>query len=137
MRRASESRREAADRPAGDRPLRPSVPPDKKGVDTLPLTGPDTAPAARSGPGLHLVEAGRPEQADHIQQRRAFEARCHEVARWLARTWRFEDRVQLYRMGVFTPHELSSAAALFPDLMPVLHGEWEWIAYNLADLDDD
>ncbi|MBS1883231.1 MAG: hypothetical protein JSS97_09765 [Actinobacteria bacterium] len=106
-------------------------------MDTLPLTGPDTAPAANPGTDLHLVEAGRPEQADHLQQRRAFEARCHEVARWLARTWRFEDRVQLYRMGVFTPRELSSAAALFPDLMPVLNGEWEWIAYDLADLDDD
>jgi hypothetical protein len=78
-----------------------------------------------------------PEKADHLQQRRAFDARCEEVARWLARTRRFEDRVQLYRMGVFTPHELSSAAALYPDLMPVLNGEWEWIAITLADLDDD
>jgi hypothetical protein len=106
-------------------------------VKTLPISRREPAPAARPGPDLHLVEAGRPEKADHLQQRRAFDARCQEVARWLARTRRFEDRVQLYQMGVFTPHELSSAAALYPDLMPVLNGEWEWIAITLADLDND
>jgi hypothetical protein len=106
-------------------------------VKALPISTPEPAPTTTSRPDLRLVREGRPEKADHLQQRRAFDARCHEVARWLAKTERFEDRVQLYRMGVFTPRELSTAAALFPDLMPVLNGEWEWIAYNLAELDDD
>jgi hypothetical protein len=137
VRRASEIQRQERDRRAGDRPIRPSRPADNESVKALPISPPPPAPAARTAPDLHLVEAGRPEKADHLQQRRAFDARCAEVARWLARTRRFEDRVQLYRMGVFTPHELSTAAALHPDLVPVLNGEWEWIAVNLADLDDD
>jgi hypothetical protein len=137
VRRASESRSQAVDRPAGDRPIRSSSPPDNGGVKALPISPPQPAPPSTTRPALHLVEAGRPEKADHLQQRRAFDARCHEVARWLANTERFEDRVQLYQMGVFTPRELSTAAALYPDLMPVLNGEWEWIAYNLADFDDD
>lgn len=137
MRRASESRSQAVDRSAGDRPVRSSSAPGNGGVKALPISTPEPAPTTTSRPDLRLVREGRPEKADHLQQRRAFDARCHEVARWLAKTERFEDRVQLYRMGVFTPRELSTAAALFPDLMPVLNGEWEWIAYNLAELDDD
>lgn len=137
MRRASEIQRQEKGGRIGDRPIRSSRPADNGGVKTLPITSPEPAAAARPAPDLHLVEAGRPEKADHLPQRRAFDSRCYEVARWLARTWRFEDRVQLYRMGVFTPHELSGAAALYPDLMPVLNGEWEWIAVTLADLDDD
>lgn len=86
---------------------------------------------------LHLVESGRPEQPDHRQQRRAFQARCLEIAVHLSRLPRFEDRVELYRMGVVSRLELSTAAALYPELMPTLNGEWEWVALTLADFEDD
>jgi hypothetical protein len=109
---------------------------------TLTISSADPAapapPASDRPPAdLHLVESGRRESADHHQQRRAFQARCHEVACWLARTERFVDRVELYRQRVFTAHELTTAAALYPELMPILNGEWEWIAVTLADLEHD
>jgi hypothetical protein len=85
---------------------------------------------------LHLVEPGRRERADHQQQRRAFQARSHEIALHLARIRRFEDRVEFYRLGVVSRLELTTATALYPDLMPTLNGEWEWIAITLADFED-
>jgi hypothetical protein len=86
---------------------------------------------------LHLVEPGRRERADQQQQRRAFQAHCAEIAHHLARIQGFEDRVDFYRMGVVSRLELITAAALYPELMPKLNGEWEWIAVALADFDDD
>jgi hypothetical protein len=103
-----------------------------------PPSATPTQPAADRPPAdLHLVEPGRPEQADHQQQRRAFQARCAEIAHLLARIGSFEDRVELYRMGAVSRHELTVAAALYPELMPTLNGEWEWIALTLADYEDD
>jgi hypothetical protein len=93
-------------------------------------------PASDPGPSevdLHLVEPGRREQADHQQQRRAFQARCAALAHLLSQTKRFEDRLELYRYREFTRHELTTAAALHPELMPRLNDEWEWIALSLAD----
>jgi hypothetical protein len=45
------------------------------------------------------------------------------------------ERARAYETGVFTLGELNGAAALRPDLMPTVNGEWEWIALTLADLD--
>lgn len=98
-----------------------------------PIDEPAGVDLGRVESDLHLVEPGRPEQADHQQQRRAFHARCEEVARLLARIGSYEDRVELYRMGVVSRLELTTAAALYPELMPTLDGEWEWIAITLAD----
>jgi hypothetical protein len=53
-----------------------------------------------------------------------------EVARVLA-AMSFEERVRAYRSRAFSPHELSVAAAWFADEMPMLNGEFEWIAINL------
>ena len=39
-----------------------------------------------------------------------------------------EERVRAYASGVFTLRELSAAAAVRPDLMPIVNGEYEWIA---------
>ena len=100
---------------------------------TIVPTAPSKLVVDRAPDGLHLVEAGRPEKADPRQQRRAFQARCGEVAHLLARIESFEDRVELYRMGVVSRQELTTAAALYPELMPKLNGEWEWIALTLAD----
>ena len=97
------------------------------------------APAAGPDPvevNLHLVGPGRREQADHRQQRQAFQARCADIAHHLARIGRFEDRLEFYRLGVVSRLELTTAAALYPDLMPTLNGEWEWIAVTLADFEN-
>jgi hypothetical protein len=106
-------------------------------ISPLPSATPAEPAADRPPADLHLVEAGRPEQADHQQQRTALQARCAEIAHLLARIESVEDRVELYRMGAVSRHELTIAAALYPELMPTLNGEWEWIAITLADLDDD
>ncbi len=58
----------------------------------------------------------------------------HDVAGILARM-SFAERVRAYRNGIFSAHELSVAAAREPDRMPILNGEFEWIAVSLADLD--
>lgn len=45
------------------------------------------------------------------------------------------ERIRAYRSGVFSHRELFRAAAREPERMPVLNGEYEWIARTLADLD--
>lgn len=131
----------AAPRLSADHPLHAAVPADNDGMSTLSISSPAPPPPEpatdRPPADLHLVEAGRPERADHRQQRRAFHARCRQIAQLLARVGSFEDRVGLYRMGVFSRRELTTAAALYPELMPTLNGELEWIALTLADNEDD
>ena len=85
-------------------------------------------------PPLHLVEPGVPEEADDQQQRAAFWQRCEDIARKLAAST-FRERLAMYRAGEFTYRELSTATALRPDLIPILHDEWEWIAVTMADLE--
>jgi hypothetical protein len=46
----------------------------------------------------------------------------------------FAERIRAYEK-TFTSHELSAAAAREPEQMPILNGEFEWITWNLADLD--
>lgn len=57
-----------------------------------------------------------------------------EVAIVLAQMTR-EERVRAYATGVFTLRELNAAASVRPDLMPIVNGEYEWIALTTADLD--
>jgi len=47
----------------------------------------------------------------------------------------FAERIRAYRKETFTRRELSAAAAREPEQMPILNGEFECIAWNLADLD--
>jgi hypothetical protein len=47
----------------------------------------------------------------------------------------YEERVRAYRSGALSAHELAVAAARFPEEMPLLNDEYEWIAVSLADLD--
>jgi hypothetical protein len=42
----------------------------------------------------------------------------------------YEERVRAYRSGALTRHELAVAAGWFPEEMPLLNGEYEWIAIN-------
>jgi hypothetical protein len=55
-----------------------------------------------------------------------------EVATVLARMT-YTERVRAYRSGALSAHELAVAAAWFPDQVPILNGELEWIAVSLVD----
>jgi hypothetical protein len=57
-----------------------------------------------------------------------------EVARVLA-AMSYEERVRAYRSGALTAHELAVAAGRLPEQMPLLNGEFEWIAIGLVDLE--
>ncbi|MFN8215694.1 MAG: hypothetical protein U0R71_03775 [Solirubrobacterales bacterium] len=50
-----------------------------------------------------------------------------EVALVLARMTPAE-RARAYTTGVFTRRELNGAAGVRPDLVPIVNGEYEWIA---------
>jgi hypothetical protein len=43
----------------------------------------------------------------------------------------FEERVRAYRSGTLSGRELTLAAAGFPEEMPLLNDEFEWIAIDL------
>lgn len=45
------------------------------------------------------------------------------------------ERLRAYRSGAFDRRELSIWSARFPEEAPLLNGELEWIARDLADLD--
>ena len=47
----------------------------------------------------------------------------------------FAERIRAYTKNTITRQELNAAAAREPERMPTLNGEFEWIAWNLADLD--
>jgi hypothetical protein len=57
-----------------------------------------------------------------------------EVARVLA-AMSYVERIRAYRSGALSANELSVAAAWFPEEMPLLNGEYEWIAISLVDLE--
>ena len=46
-----------------------------------------------------------------------------------------EERVRAARFGGFTRSERAIWAARFPEEVPLVNGEFEWIARGLADLD--
>ncbi|HEX4306480.1 MAG TPA: hypothetical protein VHZ54_10610 [Solirubrobacterales bacterium] len=47
----------------------------------------------------------------------------------------YVERVRAYRSGALTAHELAVAAGWFPEEMPLLNGEFEWIAISSVDLE--
>jgi hypothetical protein len=57
-----------------------------------------------------------------------------EVVTVLARM-SYGERARAYRSGAISAHELAVAAAWFPDRVPLLNDEFEWIAIDLADLE--
>ncbi len=95
---------------------------------------PERAMVDRPGPGLRLVELETKERADQQQQRQAFWRRCEDIA-WQLATSSAVDRAVAYESGTYTYRELSTASALRPNLMPLVNGEWEWIALTMADLE--
>jgi hypothetical protein len=57
-----------------------------------------------------------------------------EVATVLAKMT-YEERVRAYRSDALSRHELAVAAGWLPEEMPILNGEYEWIAIDLVDLE--
>jgi hypothetical protein len=45
------------------------------------------------------------------------------------------ERLRAYRAGTFDRRELATWSARFPEEAPLLNGELEWIARDMADLD--
>jgi hypothetical protein len=46
-----------------------------------------------------------------------------------------DERLGIYRSGGFTPGERTLWAANYPEEVPLVNDEFEWIALGLADLD--
>jgi hypothetical protein len=80
--------------------------------------------------GVETASSARPASSGHTREDAADLAT--EVAIVLA-GMTYEERVRAYRSGALSAHELSVAAAWFPEHMPLLNGEYEWIACTLAD----
>jgi hypothetical protein len=62
-------------------------------------------------------------------------ARTHRDVPYLLSQMTYEERVRAYTTRAFSARELSTAAALHPEAMPTLNGEFEHIAIFLADHD--
>lgn len=110
-----------------DRPvpvLDPPAPPRR-----LPTPPPEPEPVV---PEVSEAEADPLDPSPRVLFRR----RCEALARRLAIST-FEERIAIYtdKEDRVTYRELSTAAALCPELMPVLSGEFEWIALTSADHD--
>ncbi|MEZ5077201.1 MAG: hypothetical protein R2725_07150 [Solirubrobacterales bacterium] len=104
--------------------LDPPAPPHPR-----PTPPPELEPEAPEG-------SGPAADAPELSPRAAFQLRCERLARRLAAST-FEERIDIYtdKEERVTYRELSTAAALCPELMPVINGEFEWIALTSADLD--
>jgi hypothetical protein len=69
-----------------------------------------------------------------LDERRGFRARCERLAASLALADTLGERIELYEFR--SSRELSTASALCPDLMPLLNGEFEWLALQSPDVLD-
>lgn len=73
-------------------------------------------------------------EIDHGSKSAGVELTPHSFVSILSRMTS-EERVRAYRHGTFTYRELNIWAARYPDEVPLLNGEFEWISRSLADLD--
>jgi hypothetical protein len=91
----------------------------------------------RADPRTSGPAGARPRSAVGASPRRPAQSPVElaaEVAKVLA-GMTYEERVRAYRSAAITPRELSVAAGRHPEEMPLLNGEYEWIAISLADLE--
>lgn len=87
-----------------------------------------------SRPALDVPTTASPARTLPTRPRAGSTPDFEEVAIVLAQMTAGE-RVRAYATGVFTLRELNAAAGVRPDLMPIVNGEYEWIALTMADLD--
>jgi hypothetical protein len=69
----------------------------------------------------------KPEQLSPSESLRAFLTRLQRMSE--------EERVRAARFGGFDHWQRSVWAAHYPEQVPLVNGEYEWIALGLADLD--
>lgn len=99
---------------------RPAGRVDRRGVEPDRIRSRATAPASP-----------KPATAAPPQGRRALRRECEEIAVALAATTDPGERIELYRRSGVA--KLARAAALRPELMPLLNGEFEWLTLTMAD----
>lgn len=80
-----------------------------------------------------VAPTGPRRRAKAAPSRRAPTEIAAEVATVLA-GMTYEERVRACRSGAISARELAIAAGRFPQEMPLLNGEYEWIAVSMADL---
>lgn len=70
-------------------------------------------------------------------RRRALRPRAIRADDFIDRLGRmgFQQRLAAYRSGEFSRRERAIWAARFPEEVPLLNGELEWIAMSMVDLD--
>lgn len=82
-------------------------------------------------PAALTLTAERPNQTPAapaaLRPRQAFLAELEQMS--------VPERVRAARVGAFSRWERSVWAATFPEQVPLVNGEVEWIALGLADLD--
>jgi len=89
---------------------------------------------ASAGPGPGTTTRVRPADPAVRPRSRPPRELAAEVATVLA-AMSYEERMRAYRSGALSAHELAVAASWFPEEMPILNGEFEWIAISLVDLE--
>ncbi len=100
----------------------------------LELEIPDAPPVEERGRTHAQQEQHDTGPAGALDDRRTFQRRCEKLAASLASAGTFGERIEIYEGR--TSRELSTASALCPDLMPLLNGEFEWIALQSPDVLD-
>lgn len=80
-----------------------------------------------SSPDSAAPAAAKVDFDEAMERRQAFLARLVRMSA--------EERLRAARYGGFTDWERSLWAARFPHEVPLVNGEYEWIALTLADLD--
>jgi hypothetical protein len=85
-------------------------------------------------PDLRLVELASSEGSDIASEDRESKSTRPELIAAEMAASTFAERLWAYRHA-YSRRQLNAAASRFPELMPVLNGEWEWIALTMADFD--
>lgn len=98
----------------------------------LELEIPDAPPVKEGGRTDAQQEQHETDPAGALDDRRAFRGRCEKLAASLASAGTFAERIEIYEGRTW--RELSTASALCPDLMPLLNGEFEWVALQSPDV---
>jgi hypothetical protein len=107
---------------------------DRSATPEKPLVVVDRRVVTFPRPKLQIPERITRGHDDRRQRHRSFLKECEDLAWRLAGSDR-QTRIAIYNSPIVSYHELTIAAALRPDLIPTINGEWEWIALTLADHD--
>jgi hypothetical protein len=107
---------------------------DRSATPEKPLIVVDRRVVTFPRPKLQIPERATDSRSDRRQRHRTFLKECEDLA-WRLATSDRPERIAIYNSPIVSYHELTIAAALRPDLIPTINGEWEWIALTLGDHD--